>query len=185
MAEHSDAPSSSSEDSSAKSWLPSIQLITNLTVVAGIVVLMFELNQTKDLAQVQTYDNAYLSVTSRNLSLMGESPQQSIAKSIFQPERISQEDVVVLTKYYTAIVVSWRRLKDENAVGYFGGGWEQVVAQEASNLNNQVGRKWWRSYQQFGDPEIIAVVDRVLSETTIEEWRGFYQNLLPAPNLTK
>jgi len=162
MAEHSDAPSSSSEDSSAKSWLPSIQLITNLTVVAGIVVLMFELNQTKDLAQVQTYDNAYLSVTSRNL-----------------------EDVVVLTKYYTAIVVSWRRLKDENAVGYFGGGWEQVVAQEASNLNNQVGRKWWRSYQQFGDPEIIAVVDRVLSETTIEEWRGFYQNLLPAPNLTK
>ena len=146
---------------------------------------MVELNQTKDLAQVQTYDNAYLSVMSRHLALMGESPQQSIAKSIFQPGSISQEDVLVLTQYYTANVVSWRRLKDENAVGYFGGGWEQVVAQEAFNLNNPIGRKWWESYKQRGDPEIIEVVDSSLSQTTEEELRRYSQDLLPTPNTTE
>ena len=165
-----------------KSWLSPLQLLTNLAVVAGILVLIFELNQTRELAQVQTVDNAYLAAMSRNLALLGETPQESIAKAIFKPSEITEEDVVVLTQYYTAIVVSWRRLKDDRAIGYFGGGWEDVVAEEAFNFNTQFGRRWWLSYRQFGDAEIIGVVDRVLERTTVADSLSFYQALLPVPN---
>jgi len=164
-----------------KSWLQPLQLLTNFAVVAGILVLVFELNQTRDLAQVQTYDNAYHSAISRNLALIGEAPQVSLAKAIFKPDEIQPEDVVVLNRYYTVVVVSWRRLKDKNAVGYFGGGWEQVVTQEARNFNTQFGRKWWTSYRSVGDPDIVAVVDTILDRITIEESFEFYNNLLPSP----
>ena len=127
-------------------WVSPLQLITNIAVVVGIAALIFELNQTRDLAQVQTFDNAYLSAMSRNLSLMGESPEKSMAKAIFSPNKIGQEDVVVLSQYYSAVIVSWRRLKDDRAIGYFGDGWEEVASEEAFNLNTQIGRKWWGQY---------------------------------------
>ena len=76
---------SQEEPTTEKSWLPSLQLVTNLAVVAGIIVLIFELNQNRDLAQVQAYDNAYLTATSRNLALLGVTPQISIARSISIP----------------------------------------------------------------------------------------------------
>lgn len=80
---------SQEEPTTEKSWLPSLQLVTNLAVVAGIIVLIFELNQNRDLAQVQAYDNAYLTATSRNLALLGETPQISIARSIFHPDDLT------------------------------------------------------------------------------------------------
>ena len=161
------------------SWLLPLQVVTNVAVVAGILVLLYELNQTKDLAQVQTVDNAYLSAMSRNLALLGETPQKSIAKAIFAPNDIGTEDVVVLNQYYTALIVSWRRLKDVRAVGYFGDGWEEVVSEEAFNFNTPIGRKWWDSYQEYGDPEIISVVNAVLSRTATSDSLKFCRDLLP------
>lgn len=176
---------SQEEPTTEKSWLPSLQLVTNLAVVAGIIVLIFELNQNRDLAQVQAYDNAYLTATSRNLALLGETPQISIARSIFHPDDLTPEDVIVLHQYYTAILVNWRRLKDEHAIGYFGGGWEGVVAAETFHLNTYLGRKWWNSPRQFRDQEISAVVDRILKETSVEDSVAFYRNLLPKPELSQ
>ena len=161
------------------SWLPPLQILTNVAVVAGILVLIFELYQTKDLAHVQTIDNAYVSAMSRNLALLGEAPEKALAKAIFAPNSIGTEDVVVLNQYYIALSVSWRRLKDTRAVGYFGGGWEYVVAEEALSLNTEFGRRWWAAYQTYGDPEIIAVVDEILDRTEVADSLGYYQSLLP------
>lgn len=167
------------EEQKGNSWVSPLQLITNIAVVVGIAALIFELNQNRDLAQVQTFDNAYLSAMSRNLSLMGESPETSLSKAIFRPSDINQEDAVVLSQYYSALIVSWRRLKDDRAIGYFGDGWEGVVSEEAFNLNTQIGRKWWEQYKAYGDAEIIVVVNSVLDRISVTNTFNFYQGLLP------
>ncbi len=162
-----------------KVMTPSIQLLTNLAVVAGIAALLLELIQTRELARVQTFDSAYLAAISRNLSFVGESPERSLARSIFEPDAITPTDVIVLNQYYTAIVVNWRRMKDPQAMGYFGGDWRAVVSAESLSFNTVVGRRWLENYRQLADPEIFDIVDQSLANTNVNEALAFYRRLLP------
>ena len=139
-----------------------IQLLTNLAVVIGLVLLIYELNQSRNLTRAQVVDQVYGAAVNRNLALMGESPEQAIAKSVFRPEEITESDAIILTQFYTALLVSWLRNKDEHGVGYFGSSYEQVISSEAYFINTVPGRKWWNSVREFQTPEIIQAVDAAL-----------------------
>ena len=52
-----------------------IQLLTNVAVVIGLVLLIYELNQSRNLTRAQVVDQVYGAAVNRNLALMGESPR--------------------------------------------------------------------------------------------------------------
>ena len=79
------------------------QLLTNIAIIAGLVLLIYELNQSRNLARAQVVDSVYGAAVNRNLALLGESPEHAIAKSIFHPDRITESEAVVLTQFYTLV----------------------------------------------------------------------------------
>jgi len=159
------------------------QIAMNLAVVIGIIALIVELNQTRELASVEIADSAYNSAITRNLTLLGEAPHDAIAKAIFFPDDITPTDAVILDRYYTVLLLSWRALKDERSVGYFGDDWKAVVAEDAFNLNSVAGRKWWVVSRPYHDPEIAKVIDQTLASTDPSQTRSFIGAMLPEGTL--
>ncbi len=155
-----------------------IQLTTNVAVVIGLLLLIYELNQSRDLTRVQVVDAAYNAAVSRNLAVLGESPEKAIAKSVFSPNEITQSEAVVLSQFYTALLVSWLRNKDERGLGYFERSFEEVIVSEVYFLNTVPGRKWWASIRGFTDPEIVAAVDKALEPITPEGQRHMIELLV-------
>ncbi len=154
-----------------RDWL---QIITNIGVVIGLVLLLYELNQSRDLTRAQVVDSVYGAVVSRNLALLGENPEDAIAKSIFRPEELTEADAIVLNQFYTALLVSWLRNKDPRGLGYFGGSNEElalIIASEAYFLNTEPGRRWWSITKPMTDPEIVAAVDTALDNMDPAEQR--------------
>ena len=98
---------------------------------------------------------------------------------MFRPEDITESDAIVLTQFYTALLVSWLRNKDDRGVGYFGSEYEQVIASEAYFINTVPGRKWWSSVRTSLEPEFVQAVDSALEKLTPEEQRAFVSLLLP------
>ena len=155
-----------------------MQLLTNVAVVVGIVLLIYELNQSRDLTRAQVVDAAYGAAISRNLALLGESPERAIATSVFRPEEITESEAIVLSQFYTSLMVSWLRVKDEHGLGFFGGSFEEVVASEAHFLNTVPGRIWWASTKEFTDPEIVKVVDEALQSLPQEVQRKLLEQMV-------
>ena len=54
-----------------RDWL---QITTNIGVVVGLILLIYELNQSRDLTRAQVIDSVYGAGVTRNLALLGESP---------------------------------------------------------------------------------------------------------------
>ncbi len=158
-----------------RDWL---QITTNIAVVIGLVLLIFELNQSRNLTRAQIVDATYDAVVSRNLALIGEKPEEAFAKSVFAPDELTQSEAVVLSQFYTALLVSWLRNKDERGIGYFGQGFESVISTEAYFLNTEPGRRWWASVRPFTDPEIAKSVDSALSKMSSEGQREMVQAVM-------
>ena len=148
-----------------RDWL---QITTNVAVVLGLILLIYELNQSRDLTRAQVVDSVYGAAVTRNLALLGENPEDAIAKSVFRPNELTESDAVVLTQFYTALLVSWLRNKDEHGLGYFGGSVDEVVASEAYYLNTEPGRRWWAITRSSVDPDIAAAVDEALATMSPE-----------------
>ena len=163
-----------------RDWL---QILTNFGVILGLLLLLYELNQSRELVQAQVVDGVYNAGVTRNLALLGENPQVAIAKSVFYPEQVSEAEAVVLVQFYTSLEVSWLRNKDERGLGYFERGFEEVVASEAYYLNTVPGRKWWSVIREFTDPEIARIVDAELSTVSVETNRDVLSSIVGSKGL--
>lgn len=161
-----------------RDWL---QIVTNVGVVLGLLLLIYELNQSRDLTRAQVVDSVYDAVVTRNLALVGEHPEDAIAKSVFRPDELTESDAIVLSQFYTALLVSWMRNKDEHGLGYFGDTFEAVVASEAYFLNTRPGRRWWAVASTSVDPAIAAAVDGALATMTPEMQRSLIRTIIEAP----
>ncbi|MEM7099000.1 MAG: hypothetical protein AAF541_12135 [Pseudomonadota bacterium] len=154
------------------------QILTNVAIIGGLVLLIYELNQSRDLVRAQVVDSVYGAAVTRNLALLGESPERAIAKSYFQPEHITESEAVVLSQFYTALLVSWLRNKDERGAGYFEAAYEQVITSEAYFLNTVPGRIWWNSVKSVQDPQLRLAVDRALAKITVEQQKTMVSQLV-------
>ena len=154
------------------------QILTNIAIISGMVLLIYELNQSRDLARAQIVDAAYGAAVNRNLALLGESPEKAIAKSYFQPDEITESEAIVLSQFYTALLVSWLRNKDERGAGFFERSYQTVIASEAYFLNTVPGRTWWNSIKEAQDPELRFAVDQALATITVARQKEMIAQLV-------
>ena len=157
-----------------------LQILTNIAVLAGIILLIFELNQASNLTRAQLYDGAYDAAVTRNLTLVGESPAEILAKAMYAPETLNETDAVTLNQFYNSLLTSWYRNKDERGIGYFGSYYAFVVKAEAYLLNTIPGRAWWDSVRNLNEPAIRDIVDEYLANNTIAQARKSTDAILNA-----
>lgn len=81
-----------------------VQIFTSLAVLAGIGVVVWELQQTRSLFKTQMGMEATQSYTEHLSSLFGEDAAKTLEKACFSPDELEGSDLLILDAYFTSLM---------------------------------------------------------------------------------
>jgi hypothetical protein len=153
-----------------------IQIGSNIAVFGGLVLLIFEMNQNRQLSQAGMISSGYAIAIDTQTAYLGENPMQVVAKSILDPSSLSEAELLIMGNYLSSqiLIESRKRALLEN--GVYG---EEVSALRimskpwADNyFGNQFAQSWYISEKARGRMEYYPYADEieaaVLSANTLE-----------------
>ena len=105
-----------------------VQIVSSLVLVAGLALVVYEMRQSKQLAQAQLASDSYTLAVERHLAAMGEELAQAHARACDNIESISREDSFVLLNWYLNLVYTTRRAREIDLIGGFANQRWQGVA---------------------------------------------------------
>ncbi len=110
-----------------RDWL---QIFSNFAIIVGLVIVVYEINQSRQLAYGQMLTDTYASINDRFMTFMGDDPRASLMKAALSPDQLSSQDAVALDAYYTSIIWDW---------------YEMIRMSEATGIERD-----WRSTVEMG-----------------------------------
>ena len=122
-----------------------IQLVTSIAVIVGLILVVYELQQARDLAQAQlTMDNYAIQASMLN-TMKGESPSKSKATACINPSALTPEDMEVLSAYYQQLLFRTIYINQINkGSGLLDSNWEWIIERNFKIiLQTDYGRAWW------------------------------------------
>ncbi|MFK7914995.1 MAG: hypothetical protein AB8B93_13845 [Pseudomonadales bacterium] len=142
-----------------------VQLTTFISILVGICLVIWELNQTRELAKAQLISDNYALLSSNRQVLMGENPASAIQKACLEPESLSSADIEVLNNHFWNMLTPPMRMRNIGlATGiYQEGEWRSFYPNLFPTiLSFPYGRYWWKNMSGFiarFDPEISEFGD--------------------------
>jgi len=158
-------------------WL---SLAANLGLLAGLILVAYEINQNSQLARAQLVNEGNLATNELWAHLMGENPVESIAKSIEEPTSMSYgEFMAVDAALYTSLNLSYRNYQLAQEGVFEETDWKQSVeAYAAWFLANPFGRAWWDvEAREFFAPEFSAYVDAQLDQPGARDSEAYFREI--------
>ena len=144
--------------------------VSNLAVVAGLVLVAVQIQQNTALTRAQLMNDYFLADMELELAMMGDDPALSFTKAVFHPENLTEYDAAVLDRYFNYGIVQLRRLREMDRMGLAGEGWEAGIGYLQWHLGNEAGRRWWLQTRGDGPGDsFTAAMDSVLAES---DWSG-------------
>jgi|TARA_B100000809_G_C14975506_1_gene472541 hypothetical protein len=139
-------------------------MLVNLSVLAGIVLVAVQIQQNTDITKAQMANEYYLLDAQLELTMMGESPAQSLEKAIYFPDELNQEDAVILDRYFNFGILQLQRIRKMIELGVADEElYQERVGYLRWHLGNEAGRRWSTQYV-LGEPnELYRDIETVLS----------------------
>lgn len=153
--------------------------VSNLAVVAGLVLVAVQIQQNTALTQAQLMNDYFLADMQLELAMMGEDPAASFTKAVFHPEDLTEYDAAVLDRYFNYGLVQLRRMREMDQMGLAGEGWQDGIGYLRWHLGNEAGRRWWLQIRG-GEPgdAFTAAMDSVLAESDWTSNRALVESIL-------
>lgn len=162
-------------------WL---SLIANFSILAGLVLVAFELNQNSELARVALINDENAAVNELMTSMMGENASDVLAKAMECPAQMSYADYMAVDSYlYTSMNIVYRNYEISKEGLFTNSEWKADVANYAHwYLDSEFGRAWWMEEgAHFFDDEFSAHVTKHLEQQgvgTVEYWHRVRARIL-------
>ncbi len=147
-------------------WLT---LAANLGLLAGLILVALQLNQTSELARAQLINEGNTTASEVWAGLMGEDPAVAIAKSIENPSEMTFADFMVVDAYlWIAVNIFHRNYELAREDMFDSTDWQQGIDSLGTwYLGNAFGRAWWEEEaRHFFEPEFVAYIDQHLARTS-------------------
>jgi len=140
-----------------------IPMLTFISVILGLGVVMWELQQNRDMTRLQLYSDGFINNTQSAVALSGENPAVSIAKACEDPESLTSSDLEVLNFFYTQSVERITRIQLLGSGLYDENAWRTFIPDRFGQIfETEVGRAWW-VLRSNGTSELERAVDRFLA----------------------
>ncbi len=122
-----------------------VQMLTGLAMVVGIVLVLFELEQTRDLARAQLASDSANLAMNRHTSFIGEESMSALAKACDAEQRLTLEEALVLDAVFLSMFqTAFRAFEMETIAGFGEDRWVLVADATFPNIfSTQHGRDWW------------------------------------------
>ena len=148
-----------------RDWL---QITSNVAIVVGLIVVIFELNQNSHHVRAQLVMDDYNIDIARYNDLMGDNPATAIAKAWQDPSLLTPEDEIVVDAYlrskYLSLGVTQYFAVDLDIFVL----WEPVARADAQELFvHPYARQWWQMGRQAnwgGHRPLDRLIDEVVEE---------------------
>lgn len=148
------------------------QLLTLIGLIAGLLLVVYELEETRRLTEVQLASESWNVLLAESRSLMGDDVASSLAKDCMGDDQLTDADKVRITGWLEHLWFRALRLRTIEDVGEFG------ASSEASDraimgayLSQPLGRL---KYQNDSDdwPDVLRIAaDQLMSEQSYDDCR--------------
>ena len=123
------------------------QVIGDFAVVLGIAILIYELNQNKQLTNAQIAQADLSPLADRQALQVSDDPRSALFKVEFCPDELTGEEAVTLSAYYTSRVIGWFTLYAVSRAGGFERDWQDVIRSDVRlRFSNAVSRRRLKEY---------------------------------------
>ncbi len=146
-----------------------IQIGSSLLIVVGIVLVIVELRQSKQLAQTALLSESWAVGIQRLNTEMGENPISTITKACVGEESLTMEEAGVLSTKYLLHMLTIAREKDLDKTALF----EKETWKRRADGNlpaifrTKHGRAWWNEVRKrmiVLDSELVRYADDFLNK---------------------
>ena len=167
-----------------------ISLIANVSILAGLILVAYELNQNSQLARIALINDGSAFENQLWTEMMGDIPGDVIAKAVECPELLTYSDFMAMDAFlFTSINIVYRNYEIAQEGLFTKSDWKGEVENYAHwYLDNEFGRAWWlEEGTHFFETEFSDYVSRQLEKEGLdsaEYWlriRGRMESLSGSP----
>ncbi|MEQ9451104.1 MAG: hypothetical protein RJQ07_05920 [Pseudomonadales bacterium] len=148
---------------SPTNWL---QLLANIALIVGLILVAVEIRQNSDLTRADLYSQHLTNWQDTERSKIGESLSVTIAKSIDTPEKLTSAEMVELEGYYRSILQQFVRRVELKEMGVFVLPSESIVC---GNFKRRFGTKfalaWWEVTRSEWHPTVETMLEECVDQT--------------------
>lgn len=139
-----------------------IQITTGLTVLVGVALVVWELNQTRNLVQTQITQETMSDFTQDNAARYGEGASIALYRACLEPENLQPQDFFVLDAYFRNQISRILRLKMPADIAGFDANWRNSgLFIMDTILRFPMGKAWLTNFRTV-DPEIQQFIESQL-----------------------
>ena len=146
------------DSSKVNSWL---QIGANFGILAGLILVSVQIVQSNAITGAELFSDNLESTVTRELSQVGETPEESMWRVMYDPDKATPQDYFVADRIYLAIFRQYSRAGVLSRAGYYG-------TADAVNATGFVRS----NFHSFSCPYGLAWLDQVLASITAED-RGY------------
>jgi hypothetical protein len=153
----------------SRDWLV---VIGNFSVVAGLILVAFQINQSAFLVRAEIGTSTYNRLVENDRATMDPSFAEVWAKSLEQPENLTITEMIQLDGYLNSLINSLEGDQWLYDIGIYEGSNEDLLAYTSGFISsNRFAMSWWtevRSEYQKYQPVFVEEIDRQISGVQIE-----------------
>ena len=155
-----------------------IQVVTSVAVIAGLGIVIWELQQTRTLFGLQMRLETTTAMSEHLSSIFGDTAAATLEKACFNPEELNRSDQIILDAYFGSLMTFPYRIRVQADVAGFDVNWRRsVVSQAGQVLSFPSGRRWLETWQSI-DPGINEVIASVLNGGEVPSCRDRFDVLI-------
>jgi hypothetical protein len=151
-----------------KGWL---QLSANVAILAGVVLVIFQLRQNAELLELQILKQEADSYIAGELMMIGENYADTWQKMLEEPENLNLAELRAIESHLWAHdIVRWRNLYDLHTSGLLDeNAWKRLAGEDLEyELAHPYGRAWWEEIKENNNidlpRELVEFVDDGLAK---------------------
>ena len=146
-----------------RDWL---QITSNLAIIAGMGIVIYELNQTQMHVRSQLLMDDFISRQTLENTIMGDNSAAAIAKARSDPEQLTAEEKIVVEAHLTSVFIRLESYEYIEIIGVFDDTWELAIPFEASEVfDYPYARTWWAEYRKremYWNRDLTRLMDESL-----------------------
>ena len=163
-------------------WL---QIVTSLVVIAGLGLVIRELEQTRELTQAQLTSEGWARLSERNMAIVGEDGAAVLAKACDQPEALTSSEVRVMQAITDDRINDIRRIfalsVDSGLYTDYGTDWTRFSERTFERVfATEFGRRWWNLNRHRWAPQVVELGNRYLEKLGEPSCNNLTKELLEA-----
>ena len=160
------------------------QIISNVAIIFGLGLVIYELNLSKQLAYAQFVSNDMARYTERHLSLMADDPREALVKAALHPSELEEVHAVTLDAFYREVMMGWQSCVRISEIADLDRECWSIIAGEARRyFGTKPGRRWIEAWGagllgNVGNPRIPEVAIEAAREESVRHHGSTYNLLL-------